>query len=410
MGKSLPVGRLNVSILFLGLLFLTTIGVSALGRWRFLIGDFAMSPVFADLRQVTSAAECLAKDSEWDLFAQTCDPFGRPYNYSTFLPRVLALLGLGIQQTGILGVGLVSLFVMVLLFALKTVSSYRWGYREHMLFLLVCGSPPILLLIERGNSDLLVFTMTLGVALLLITNVGWNRVVAVALVLISVAIKFFPIGVVAVFANSNRRSKWIVISVAISGIAVAWLAIDEWNRARLATPGPLAGGFGVTLPLQWAARLLGLNLNPTTVSVLSVFTFGLLVLLASRYLEFSSRPAAREAQGFVEFARRDVRARVLTLAGVSPLLVVYLLGSSFDYRLVFLILPAIAALRWLRESPEASGGIFYLFIGSLWLSYRLLWPLQFLGDLALLLLMVLLTAVSLKFLQDSFWQRKFESQ
>lgn len=410
MGKSLPVGRLNVSILFLGLLFLTTIGVSVLGRWRFLIGDFAMSPVFADLRQVTSAAECLAKDSEWDLFAQTCDPFGRPYNYSTFLPRVLALLGLGIQQTGIIGVGLVSLFVMALLFTLKTVSSYRWGYREHILFLLICGSPPILLLIERGNSDLLVFTLTLGVALLLITNVGWNRVVAVALVLISVAIKFFPIGVVAVFASSNRRSKWIVISVAISGIAVIWLAFDEWNRARLATPGPLAGGFGVTLPLQWAARLLGLNLNPTTVSVLSVVTFGLLVLLASSYLEFSSRPIAREAQGFVEFASRDVRARVLTLAGVSPLLVVYLLGSSFDYRLVFLILPAIAALRWQRESPEASGGIFYLFIGSLWLSYRLAWPLQFLGDIALLLLMVLLTAVSLKFLQDSFWQRKFESQ
>lgn len=396
----------GLSELFLAVFFLATLLASIFGRWRYLVGDAAMSPVFADLRQVTSASECLSENNDWDIFVHSCDPFGRPYNYSTLLPRLFAFLNIGEEQTGLVGAGFALLMVLALLGALRAASSRTWDTKAHLLFILMCGSPPILLLIERGNSDLLVFSMTVMAALLIFVRKVWAGVVASILVLLSVGIKFFPVGAVFMFVRPTKMAKNLFIGTTFAAVSILLLGADEWNRARLATPGPLKDGFGVVSLFRWVELLFGLGPHEGAGYVWSLLAFVTLLLFAMKWLEGSPRNESTGMKGFAEFLGRDDIGRVLTFAGTMPLLVVFLLGSSFDYRLVFLLLPALAVLRWRQKSGVSFPHVLYLIICALWFSYHWTWPFQLLGDLALVWVVVLLTSVCANFTIKSFWPKK----
>ena len=78
------------------------------GRWD-LVGIWIVPSVidwptgFGDLANVTDTADCLRAGEP----LEGCDPYGRPFQPYVVLPaRVLAALGLGLAQTGILGVAL----------------------------------------------------------------------------------------------------------------------------------------------------------------------------------------------------------------------------------------------------------------------------------------------------------------
>lgn len=338
----------------------------ASGRWG-LVGIWVVPSVidwptgFGDLANVTDTADCVRSGGP----LEGCDPYGRPFQPYVVLPaRILAFLGLGLAQTGVLGVLLAVLWVVVIGTS-STWIALRWsrGAGELTLSLLtvvVAGvAPPTLLGIERGTLDIVVVALAMG-GLLVIAAVDqrtapygrWlgEAIGSIALAL-AVVVKFFAIGVFAAFVAPRR---WRVLPLVAGGVTTLWLLLnmdDVLLASRTAgsnvpsttrimfssttlfvtalteDPGAFFPAEGQMLPMA-LLRVLG---------VLLVLAFAVIWWLWLR--RSPSMPTS---------------SWLLVAGGGFMLLVPYVLGESNDYRLIVLLLPMAGLLRWRASSSRAA--------------------------------------------------------
>ena len=145
-----------------------------------------MRPLFADMLAVTSAIECHSLG--YDIFTENpCDPVARPY---VFGRPFLWMSQLGITTGDALLLGLASALVFLVAVLLVI--------RPGNLLSSICSlglvlSPAILLAIERGNSDLVVFVL-LVLCLKLLTSPGLIAAcVSAGVLLVLSMMKLYPI-------------------------------------------------------------------------------------------------------------------------------------------------------------------------------------------------------------------------
>ena len=146
----------------------------------------SMRPLFADMLAVTSAIECHSLG--YDIFTENpCDPVARPY---VFGRPFLWMSQLGITTGDALLLGLASALVFLVAVLLVI--------RPGNLLSSICSlglvlSPAILLAIERGNSDLVVFVL-LVLCLKLLTSPGLIAAcVSAGVLLVLSMMKLYPI-------------------------------------------------------------------------------------------------------------------------------------------------------------------------------------------------------------------------
>ena len=313
---------------------------------------------FADLANQTATADCMRGGID----ITTCDPYGRPFTpYAVFPGSVLAAFGLGVQQTGVLGVGLAAVYVITIWFLARTIAR---GWTRSGLgliaFLAVLTfaaiTPPALLLVERGQLDILILALaTAGLAAFTVTNKATPvlRALGTFALFISVALKYFNIGVYAAFLSPRRWSWWAGAGILASAVFLAW------NFADLQTAQSTAGADGAsTSRVMFGASTLFVTIavadplafGPPAEQVLPLTLYtvlGIAILLAftaTWWLWFRAIDLA-EPPGVTWFW-------IVGSAGSVGL--PYLLGASNDYRLV-LLLPLLAgAGAWLgRGGPTA---------------------------------------------------------
>ena len=186
---------------------------------------------FADLAYLTATADCMSAGTD----IATCDPYGRPFTPYTVIPSsVLRALGLGLQQTGVLGVGLAVIWV-ALVGALSLLVVTRWhrggaGGAVGLIaalaaITLLAISPAVLLGVERGTVDILIAALA-AAGLLLFARPASGAVTktvgAIALLIASI-LKYFAVGVFAVFLAPRR---WSWIGAAAGAATVVYLI---WN-------------------------------------------------------------------------------------------------------------------------------------------------------------------------------------
>lgn len=334
------------------------------GRWD-LVGIWVVPSVidwptgFGDLANVTDTADCLRAG----LPLEDCDPYGRPFQPYVVLPaRVLALFGLGLAQTGVLGVLLAGLWVALIGFVSVWVA-VRWCRASGELLLaltavLIAGvAPPSLLGVERGSLDVVVMALALGGLLLVAAVDGrsgparWTGQVLGSVALgLSVVVKFFAVGVFAAFVGPRR---WRALPLLAGGLTAAWLLLnldDVLLASRTAgsdVPSTTRIMFSsTTMFVTWLTEdpsaffpAEGQDLPMGLLRIL-----GVLVVVGFAVLWF--------------FLLRRVpvapySAWLLIVGGGFILLVPYVLGESNDYRLMVLLLPLAGLLRWRAAS---SGG------------------------------------------------------
>jgi Glycosyltransferase family 87 len=321
----------------------------------------ATSPSFLDLRSVTSGWVCTRKGIDV-LVRNPCDPFPRPANY----PRIWlwpSFLGLGQSSTIILGI-----VVAVAFFAGALV---LMGPLERPLDVLVwvalLVSPAVMLGVERGNADLIVFPIVVAGVLLIRARSTAVRAVAHGAMLFAAMLKLFPaFAFVALFRQPRRRvlvgaglvTLAFLIYVAVTwsdiktihrvlpqeiyysyGADVAVRAVVTWLAARHASLAALAtyGTFGDEQKLLWCIVLVALVAA---------------VILARRW---KPPPVAHEHELDAFFAGCAIYAGS------------FLLEHNFDYRLVYLLLVVPQLLRWARASRLAAVVLLVL-VSTLWLS------------------------------------------
>ena len=310
---------------------------------------------FADLANVTLTADCIAQGAP----VEPCDPYGRPFQPYAVLPaRVLAAPGIGLNQTGILGV-LLAFTTVAMVIALGILLARSWQRGATGLLLtqsaiaLVAISPAVVLGMERGQIEQLTAALVV-IALLTLTSTRGTRWLGVITSLLATMTKYLSVGMFLAYANRETftRRRWApIIATALSA---AFLGISLPSMLQAAetsgsgNPQTSMSAFGLTATI--ATPLSGSPLYygpPEDVAAMwpILRIVGLAIFIALVLALFF---ALRN----MELPSTNTPAWTLTIGSGGVLLLPYLIGSSHDYRLIFLIPLIAGAGIWLGSAKD----------------------------------------------------------
>jgi len=308
---------------------------------------------FADLANVTATSDCLINGTP----IEPCDPYGRPFQPYVVLPaRALAFLGLGLAETGYLGLSLAAMWT-ALIGALGVWLTVRWtrGSGELALALLALTvaavAPPSLLAIERGTLDIVVVSLA-AIGLLVIAASPRSRVgelIGSISLSLAVVLKYFAIGVFAAFLAPRRWRTLPLVAAGLCGVFLMinindlLLARETANADRPSTTRILFSSTTglVTLLTEDASALFpaeGQPINMVTLRIVGALIVAAWVVLFLLLLRHTQQP--------------PYASWLLITGGGFLLLLPYFLGDSNDYRLIALVLPLTGLLRWRGIGPR----------------------------------------------------------
>lgn len=287
-----------------------------------------MEPHFADLRVITGGAESYKQGYD-PMIYNPGDPWQRKLNY----PRVWqSLYSWGVDQsyTTPLGLAMILLFLVGVYLFLPRLENL-----DTILVFLALISPAVLLGVERGNIDLIMFFLLA----LAVIWAGKYPTLSVAAVLLAFVLKLFPIFGLAVLLRRNQAAVMRVgiISFVFVIIYVA-LTYSDLVLVRSNTPSSVSMSYGVDV----FGAIVTRTHSPTVkmwsrilsyLGVLGIMVWTLTPLWINR---LNQDP---------ESNRRIDAFRV----GSSIYVGTFVLGANWDYRLVFLLFTLPQLLAWTRH-------------------------------------------------------------
>ena len=315
-------------------------GKGAVQRLLQVMGVPALEHPFMDIRGVAGWCEASAEGKNPAVEAiYITIPGEKPVrdfqmNYS---PVVLSLGYLGLDQ---MHVGAWAFFLALLYVASLWFLSGHCTLRQAAFWAILILSPASVLVVERGNLDILLLVLVVTALLL-----RKRPFAASAAILIAGLIKFFPIGALStVWRDGGKRSRAAVILGAI--IFVAFLF---FLRTRLGMiGGSLTGqyqsafGCGVMADLLRHYEIIG-GRNYYLIR-------GALTVLGIALISFA---------GVFGFLNRKMRQRAALSSPMeyaffltAPFMLgLFVLGNQMDYKWIF-FLPMVPAILKLLESPD----------------------------------------------------------
>lgn len=294
----------------------------------------AMRPAFFDLHSVTSAWECTRRGIAV-LPTNPCDPLQRSANY----PRLWLLpshLGLGQGDTFVIGLVLAVLFLAAAVVVLPADASVKTG----LAYAAVLCSPAVMLGVERGNVDILLFALlVIGV---LVSRRGLRGLIAGDAILLLVAIlKLFPIFAVGFLLRRATKAALLSALAIICGFAIDVFVTRNDIRAifRVGFEEDTFS-YGVRRATEWSAAFGGGQVSPRVWDLALVLAAAAIAYLLARRTRSSLARATA-----VPTSQRDLD---LFWAGALVYVGSYAVERNFDYRLVFLLLTVPQLLHWAR--------------------------------------------------------------
>lgn len=375
----LPV-LLAVAAIVIALLVGTHLRGSLSGAWQMLHVP-ALSLSFADTRTITHAIDCLRSgQNPYTDAVRNFDPWHRDFYQP---PIWLALRDLGVtsRSTNLIGtlIAAITVAAFMVLFRAKT-----W-VGAVVIFLAVI-SRPVLFVVNRGNMDQLIFSLlVIGLFLIDRQKPAVRSLLQGALIALLTVLKIFPVAAVVVLLRSRKGILAAALTTILSVAALVATTGRLLPHILAVMEQSLWGSFGSLLffialftPVSHlpASHLL-LSLaqhHPKGVS-LAALLLGVLSLLAA----VAWRQKLNRLFPPLDF--NQTRGN-LAAAGLAIFCLAFLRGSSYNYRLIFLLCP-IAYLvddfnpaRPLRSLPAAT-----LLLALLWKPYHLSLPFEIIDGL-----------------------------
>lgn len=340
--------------------------------WR-VAGVSPLTPNFADARVITSGWECTNKG--YDVLVENpCDPWYRPMNYPRFW-LVPAALHFDQTATAALGVSFAVLFYVSSLLLLG-----RLGVFEGLFSAAVFVSPPVLLAIERGNNDLLIFTF------LAISLLAWRfpnrvgRAVGLGFVFLAAIAKLYPIlALVALLGRRTRNANAALASLLIGAGFAIYVALTFHDLVLVshATPRVTVISYGANVLLDaiysagptqymWAQGFVGLLLRSSAIVI---------ALALALYI------ATSRSQQFRHFLEDNYGTDAF-MVGAAIYVGTFLVGNNFNYRLIFLVFTVPCLFVAVRHGNKAARWMLEAVIVMLFLTrfQAPVSPLLFVGD------------------------------
>jgi hypothetical protein len=288
------------------------------------LGVPPVSPGFFDLRSVTSGWECARQDNgTWP--DNPCDPWGRPENY----PRIwiaASIFGLGQDDTYAIGALIVVAFFVSAVLVLPRDAPIG----DALLYGFALCSPAVMLGVERGNVDLLLFSMV-TLAGLVMRRTPYGPAVSSALILVAAILKLFPIAAVGMLTGLPRRIAAVCVASVLAIFALYALAtFHDIRTIDRVLPQDDEYAYGIHITGDWLGHLAGSGSMWDAALVASTIV-GAVVFRRRLSIRLAISPS------------RDLD---LFCAGAGVYVTTFALVRSADYRLVFLLLTVPRLVRW----------------------------------------------------------------
>jgi hypothetical protein len=311
--------------------------------YRSIIMGWSIEPFdfpFLDTDTVLSALRCQRLGV--DVYVTNpCDPLNRVYDYS---PLWMSLARFPVTTAWIApvgaGWGLAFLLSLCLLPAGRT-------WLDTALITLGCLSSATVFAVERGNNDLVIFTLAAAAAALAGRSRGW-RFAGYGLALLAGLLKYYPLALMALAVRERPKAFAAVALVSVAAVA-SFIALDGHDLARalalIPTGSPFTAMFGAkTLPSGLVA-IMSLDVSPGAVAALELT----LIAAALGLGGVLGRAAALRA----DLAALTAAEQAFLLTGALLILSCFLTAQNIGYRAIHLILllPGLLALRRVTARP-----------------------------------------------------------
>jgi hypothetical protein len=276
------------------------------------LGVPTMKPIFADLRTVQGAYDSIALGFDPQI-ANPGDPWNRPLNYSKLWLGIGEIINIKNESNYVL---FVSSYVFIYLLSffnlLKNFPSF---------FMLICFfSGSSLLAIERGNIDLIIFS-------LLFTSVFLKRDSFKSLfIFFATILKIYPI-FASVIIMKNRKIFYLFTIICLLFLGLNY---QEIIKMKDATPISIPMSYGAANISAIFMKYLNLKISSNLIGIFMV-ALGFLIyrikfIKTAITMNFSPNKDNKKL------------IQDLFLIGASIYICSFLLVSNFDYRLIFVIL------------------------------------------------------------------------
>lgn len=301
---------------------------SVSAAWQSL-GIPAMSATFADTRMVTYPIDCVLEGVDpYD--RSLCHPMESVYNYPSIWLS-LRYIGVTSRSSVLIGVILVTMFVVALLMLFK---AEKW-ISAAVVFVGVL-SRPALFAVERGNIDLAIFSLLVfGLFLINRRKASVKPYLSGALIVFLTVLKIYPIAAVAVFLRNRKGFRTALITGVLSIAALLLTSGRDLIHIIRNTPQKVLASYGA-FPFIFVIGLHTFHSLPVTVenhhwiaSVGGVILATLAVCAGAIYGE-----GLNHFLPPLDFESAIGRVAIACLAIYC---FTFLIGSSFDYRLIFLL-------------------------------------------------------------------------
>ena len=318
------------------------------------IGVVPLPLPFADFRTITSGVEFYGqggnpyRDGSYDFM-------GRAFNYPPIWLK-LSFLGLPHEDVRFVYLVLASLFSLGLGMLFWRNTTKAW-----YLYIPFLYSPPVILALERCNTDLLIFFIIVAAVLLSQgANSSFKNWIAGAFILVASMLKVFPVfGLVCFLRTSWKRSLILIIPIGLLSLAYFFSIRPILTFIQVNTPYSQYLSFGIKVIPHYMAK------NYSQALATSIF---ILAWLAVGIILYRGYRSGRNQLSITDEDAYDVR---LFRVGGVLFITAYLLGNSFDYRLIFLLLTLPLVFRLFREDrPNRRMCLSYLILLGivLWLN------------------------------------------
>lgn len=296
--------------------------------WR-ILNVPAMDLTFADLRQITSTAECAREIFGWSLVDTHCDPYSRPYNYPSLWAQIFKVFGVSESDTNHVGLALICSTGVVIWMISFLALHQKAVLTQIALITIVVISPPFLLASERGNSDLIVFC-GVGVGLILLTSK--SKWIGASILGFFAALKIYPITSYAMLQVSKTKAVEKIAFVLVF-IATFVSTVPELESIYKGTAFNTETSYGVRI-IPFLALGRSVPIDSLLVFVLGILFFALLTIFFIAQEQKSNNWLSAKKIAH-ELMNSSIANQSLVLTGIGILLFSYLIGTSWDYRLIF---------------------------------------------------------------------------
>ncbi len=349
-------------------LFSTIFVVSHFTSWPILriSGVSNGGPFFGDLRKILAAADCAGRSSE-AIYSESCR-----YDYGSWLIRGFQLIGFGEAQSQMLGWTL--LFATGLFLGFLVASLAITSIRVLLLAFFVFTSPPILMLVERSNVDILIIVLLAFCALCV--SRGW-MVCAIGLTVAASVFKFYPAPLLLwLFLSSSRWLHKLI--AALSFLLVCFQITHDLSQMSVDIPEPTFVAFG--------NLVFGLYLEHFGYATHRILQNGLglllvlLCVLAIYVLEkYSDLNLPKTQNIFVCDGYVDAVFTIFSLVFFAC----FFGGMNYDYRLILLLVPALILTSRTKENSFTNTALATTLFAASWGSWYSIF--QPIGDVAIAL-------------------------